>query len=336
MTRVLALCSPADPTGSVKQFDLALPSLRERFEVLRHTTPADVPGLLASVQPALVHTLGANAFRAVRRVSVAAFARQQAFPKWLAAGAADVEPTLGLAPGVTATFSQTEHERDWAARLSPAPMQFSGMHAVERTPHPPGAVRSTAPGGCGVLSKPFILAAGGFDAVANLKQVVWAFDALHYAHPTLQLVLLGDGPLRPQVEHYARSLGLNEHAVKFVGFQQDVSPYLHSASQVWCTHTRGGAKFLLEAMAAGVPVIAADTPDVRTVVTPGATGELVPAGRPVEVAKVAHQLLTNPVRREALSVAGQAAVSRHPVADLAEALVGAYDTLTWSASPRLE
>jgi glycosyltransferase involved in cell wall biosynthesis len=333
MTRVLALCSPADPTGSVKQFDLALPSLRERFEVVRHATPADVPGLLASVQPTLVHTLGANAFRAVQRVSVAAFARQQSFPKWLAAGAADVEPLLGLAPGLTATFAQAEHERDWAARLTPAPMQFSGPVGVAPSPRPTGACADSAPVGRG--EELTILAAGGFDAVANLKQVVWAFDALHYAHPTLQLVLIGDGPLRPQVEHYARSLGLNEHAVRCVGFQPDVSPHLQSASQVWCTHTRGGTKFLLEAMAAGVPVVAFRTPDTARLLDSGA-GLLVTNGRPVEIAQVAHRLLTLSDRAGALVLAGEAVAARHPVADLADALSGVYHTLTSSASPRSE
>lgn len=326
--RVLALCSAADPTGSVKQFDLALPLLRERFEVVRHTLPADVRGLLAT-KPDLIHTLGAEAFRVVRRVALEA-ARPGAvrLPPWLASGAAGVEPLLGFTPGLTATFSQSDHERDWAARLLPAPMLFSAKPAV--SPPLPQGERGT--GGEG--HRPYILAAGGFDEVANLKQVVWTFDVLKYPHPDLHLVLLGDGPLRCELERFARGLAFDDWRVQFAGYQADVGPYLAGAEQVWGTHTRGGVKFLLEAMASGVPVIASDTPDARSVITPGANGLLVPPNRPVEFAKAAHGLLKSPDQRRALVVAGQAAAAGYTVRDLAGAIAGAYDTLTSSAPPR--
>ncbi len=137
MKTVLALSSAADPTGSVRQFDLALPLLREWFDVVRHTPPADVNKLLLTTTPDLIHTLGADAFRAVKNASVGALGRGRRFPKWVAAGAAAVDPTLGLAPGLTATISQSEHERDWAARLTPAPMQFTvpvGVSGVGAAP----------------------------------------------------------------------------------------------------------------------------------------------------------------------------------------------------------
>jgi glycosyltransferase involved in cell wall biosynthesis len=322
MTRVLVLRSPADPTGSVKQFDLARPLLGLRFEVVAHTLPADVRGLLVHVKPDLVHTLGADAFRAVLKLALA----RVNLPPWLAAGAAAVEPTLGFTPGLTATFSQSEHERDWAARLVPAPIQFSAQVAVAAPTALTGRVRQER----------HILACGGFDAVANLKHLVWAFDVIKYPHPDLRMVILGDGPQRSEVEQFARQLGGGDDRVLCAGHQRDISPFLADAVMAWGAHTRGGTKFLLEAMASGVPVIATDTADARTVITPGASGELVPVDQPVEVAKVAHQLLTDPVRRKALALAGQAAATRYPVADLAEALAGVYDSLTSSASPRPE
>ncbi len=337
MTRVLALCSAADPTGSVKQFDLALPSLRERFDVARHTLPADVKALLSSLQPDLIHTLGADAFRAVKRLSLGAFGRGRAVPKWVAAGAAAVEPALGFAPGLTATISQSEHERDSSARLTPAPMQFTVPVGIVSSPRPHGACDGAAPGGRGEqLGNPTILACGGFDAVANLKHVVWAFDTVRYAHPTLQLVLLGDGPLRADVDRFALSDGLCAPTLRFVGHQADVEPYFRTACQVWSTHTRGGTKFLLEAMAAGVPVIAYRTPDTERLFRDVADAPLVPVGRPVEVARVAHRLLGSPDRARTLVVAGEAVAARYPVADLAGALAGVYHTLTSSDSPRSE
>lgn len=337
MTRVLALYSPTDYTGSVKQFDLALPLLLDRFVVVRHVVPSDVRRLFADVKPDLIHTLGADAFRAMRKVAVSNVRPGVwSLPPWLASGAAAVEPLLGFAPGLTATLSQSEHERDWAARLVPAPMQFSARTAVECTPHLPGAVARIAPGGCGVHSGRHILAAGGFDAVANLKHIIWAFDVLKYAHPELHLVLLGDGPQRPHIERFAHTLGFDDLRIHCVGFQQDITPYLQQAVQVWGSHTHGGIKFLLEAMTSGVPVIATRTSDSERLIRDGANGALVPTDRPVEMARAAHTLLASPERAQALVVASQATAAGYPVADLAEALAGAYYSLTSSDSPRYE
>ncbi|MCU0702564.1 MAG: glycosyltransferase [Fimbriiglobus sp.] len=337
MTRVLALCSPADVTGSVRQFDLAWPLLRERFEVVRHTLPANVKTLLPTVQPDLIHTLGAAAFRAMRQVAIDhSRPGGRPLPPWLAAGAAAVEPALGFCPGLTATFSQAEHERDWAARLTPAPMQFSGPVGVARPVNRerPGASHSIAAPTC--LASPTILAAGGFDSVAHLKHIVWAFDVLKYPHPQLQLVILGDGPLRREVEQFARSLGFDDLRVQCVGFQADPSPWLCNAIQAWSCHSRGGAKFLLDAMAAGVPVLATRTPDTERLIRDGENGRLVPVGRPVEMARVAHSLLSSPDAAKTLVVRGEATAGAHPVADLADAFAGVYHSLTSTAPSRHE
>jgi glycosyltransferase involved in cell wall biosynthesis len=326
MTRVLTLCSAVDPTGAVKQFDLALPLLRTRFEVARHTLPADVRALVAA-KPHVIHTVGAEAFRAVRKLAVEAVRPGATrLPPWLASGTASVEPLLGFTPGLTATLSQSEHERDWAARLLPAPLQLSAK---------PGVSISAAQAGR-VHAERYILAAGGFDDAANLKQAVWAFDVLKYANPGLHLVLLGDGPQRADIERFARSLGFDDLRVRCVGHVPDVTPHLAHTEQVWSTHRCGGLKFLLEAMASGVPVIASETPDARSVVTHGANGLLVPVDQPVEFAKAAHTLLRSPDRRRALVVAGQATAVGYSVPDLAKAVAGAYHTLTSSAPPRPE
>jgi len=336
MTRVLALCSAVDPTGSVKQFDLALPQLRARFDVVRQVVSSPHAVTLTG-NPQLIHTVGATAFRAMRSLATAHLRPGNApFPPWLASGAASVEPILGFSPGLTATFSQSEHERDWAARLIPAPMQFSAKVAVESSPHTPCAVQTTAHGVCGLLSGPYILAAGGFDDFANLKHVVWAFDVLKYAHPQLHLVLLGDGPRRADIEHFAATLGYDDLRVRCVGHQTDVTPFFRNAAQVWGSHTCGGTKFLLEAMASGVPVIATRTDDAERIIRDGENGRLVPADRPVEMARVAHSLLTSPDQADALVVAGQTVAAGYPVADLADALAGVYHTLTSPAPVRLE
>lgn len=356
MTRILALCSAVDPTGSVKQFDLALPRLRECFDVARQVVSSP-RAVELTTRPQLIHTLGATAFRAMQATVHKEWRPGVSLPSWLASGAASVEPTLGLAPRLTATFAQSEHERDWSARLMPAPMQFSAKPAVQ-TPALTGWARGGDLSGRGVSDTPIhsrpegavplaqpvragndshtILATGAFDNVANLKHIVWAFDVLKYAHPQLHLVLLGDGPQRADMERFAYSLGHDDLRVRCVGRQEDVTPFLRNATQVWGSHTHGGIKFLLEAMASGVPVIATHTPDSERVIRDGKNGRLVSTDRPVEMARVAHALLTSPDRAHALVVAGQAVAAGYPVADLADALGGVYHTLTSLAPVRLE
>ena len=332
--RVAVLRSAVDPSGAGKQFDLAHPHLAERFTLTQAVISAGPDGLrlargVVGTVPDLIHTLGPDAFRAVQKVALEHTRPGRTVPKWLATGAASAEPTFNTVPHLTATLSEYDHERDWSARLLPAPVQFSYRPAIA----PPVPVRERGPGGEG---KHVVLAAGGFDDFANLRLAAWAFDVLKYPHPDLQLVLLGDGPLRPDVLAFARSLAPDDFRVSSPGWVPNVRPYLASAALVVGTHTRGGAKFLLEAMATGVPVIAADTPDTRRIISHCETGLLVTPGSAVRMAEEAHRLLAAPDRRSAMVVAAQAAAAGYSVAVLAGAWAGTYHTLTSSASPRCE
>lgn len=334
MSRVCVLRSAVDPSGAGKQFDLAAPHLRERSALVEHTVgpgpnAVRVARAAADASPDLVHTLGPEAFRAMRSVALERLRPGAKLPKWLASGCATVEPPLGVVPGLTATLSEYEYERDWSARVLPAPMQFSYRPAV-----PPPLPRETGDGG--VRSRQVILAAGEFDEFANLRLAVWAFDVLKYARPDVHLVLLGDGPQRAEVEGFARQLAGDDYRVRFAGHVADVRPYLAQAALVFGTHTRGGVKFLLEAQAAGVPVVAGETPDTRRVIEHGETGLMVPLNRAVRMAEEAHRLLLAPDRRRAMVVRGEGAAAGYSVPDLARAWAGVYHTLTSPAQPPRE
>ena len=94
---------------------------------------------------------------------------------------------------------------------------------------------------------------------------------------TYRLLLVGDGPGRPQAEAHARALGLNN--VEFLGTRDDV-PELLAGSHVFVLPTKweGFPISILEAMRAGLPIIASDVGGVREAVGEGETGFLVPRG----------------------------------------------------------
>jgi glycosyltransferase involved in cell wall biosynthesis len=280
---------------------------------------------LEQQKPDVLHTLGPSAFRAARiaqLMSVSPFRR--AFPQWVACGAAGcgigvrwlvpVQPYLNAA----LAFSAGEAER-YRTRL-----RVQQVHVLSPAVLP---VPCTSPTPTG-LPKRFILASGGFDYAANLKSAVWAFDVLKYAEPNLHLVLLGDGPERPQLERLAHSLGFDDRRVHFAGWQPNVNPYLAAATVAWVTHRWGGTKFTLEAMAAGKPVLALRTADTESVLEDRVTGLLIPFADPVWLAATTRELLADMMYAEQLGCAGQANRANYTTAALGVALASIYDTLT--------
>lgn len=169
-----------------------------------------------------------------------------------------------------------------------------------------------------------VIAAGGFDPAAGLRSAVWAFDVTRYTAPDVCLVLVGDGPERGRTEQFARGLAYDDYRVRFAGVRSDVSALLGSAEVVWVTHTRGGINLALEAMAAGRPVVAANTPDLAEVIEDGVTGRLVPPEDRIELAAVTRELLADPVLAGRLGAAARARVAeRHAVSEM----IGRYALL---------
>jgi glycosyltransferase involved in cell wall biosynthesis len=126
------------------------------------------------------------------------------------------------------------------------------------------------------------------------------------AHPwTLELI--GDGPHRAEVEALARKLGL-EKRVEVLGARGDVAERL-SQAQLFILPTRweGLPRSILEAMRAGLPVIASDVGGIPECVEHGVTGFRVPRGSVEEMTRHIRMLLLAPAQRAALGAAGRTA-----------------------------
>ncbi len=115
-----------------------------------------------------------------------------------------------------------------------------------------------------------------------------------------RMLLIGDGPLRKDLERDSEKLGLTNY-VRFLGHQHNVAEWLSIACiSVLSTHIEGFSLTVLESMAAGVPVIATDVGGNREAIQDGVTGFLTPHGDANAITGNILNLLNDPDLRHAI------------------------------------
>ena len=111
--------------------------------------------------------------------------------------------------------------------------------------------------------------------------------------------------------------------------EEDKARFFHSID-VYVAPNTGGESFgivLIEAMAAGAPVVASDLDAFRRVLDDGDAGELFESENPDALAAVLTSLLADPARRRAMAKRASAVVRRYDWPAIADAIVGVYETV---------
>jgi glycosyltransferase involved in cell wall biosynthesis len=141
----------------------------------------------------------------------------------------------------------------------------------------------------------------------------------------VELALVGDGVRRNELARLVRQLNVS-HRVHFLGLRTDVPELLKSADiYVQPSLWEGFGIAALEAMAAGLPVIASDVPGLSDVV--GDAGVLVPKGSPESLAKVIQQLSKDAPRRQQLGTQCAERASRFDIIRTAEQYAALYSSV---------
>lgn len=161
--------------------------------------------------------------------------------------------------------------------------------------------------------------------LAALPRVVEQF-------PDLQVLIVGHGDedeLRAQAGELARHM-------RFLGLVDDAgkASAMRSAD-VYCAPNLGGESFgivLVEAMAAGTPVVASDLDAFRRVLCDGEAGRLVPVGDAAELAAGLIEMLKDDALRERYVAAGSAAVARYDWSVVASQIMRVYETVAGSGA----
>jgi L-malate glycosyltransferase len=137
-----------------------------------------------------------------------------------------------------------------------------------------------------------------------------AVPAILARHPDAELVVAGDGERRADLEAQARRLGLLDRC-RFLGHRDDV-PAVLAAADVFVLPSRSEASpnSVIEAMAAGLPVVATSVGGIPELVTDGRTGRLVPPGDPSALAQALVDLLDHPGHAAELGRAARARIER--------------------------
>lgn len=140
-----------------------------------------------------------------------------------------------------------------------------------------------------------VLAIGRLSKEKAHVDLVAALACLLKRKPELrvQLVILGEGPERTGIEEAVRSTGLQD-AVRLPGHVNDVSPYYEIADVMAISSlSEGSPNVLLEAMAAGVPVVSTAVGGIPEIVGNGKHAILVSPGDPAAIARAIDVLLSN-------------------------------------------
>lgn len=147
---------------------------------------------------------------------------------------------------------------------------------------------------------------GRLNPVKDQAALLQAFARLRASRPDCALVLVGDGPLRAQLQTQAAQLGIAD-AVRLLGDRGDVRTLL-PGFDVFALSSRseGYSMALLEACACAVPIVATDVGGNREIVADGVNGRLVPAAAPEALAEALGELLDAPERARGMGAAGRA------------------------------
>lgn len=237
-----------------------------------------------------------------------------------------------LAPPCVATLGWADANRSWTSRVvtragrrvagfaasdeaTRSWLLAAGVAAERVTTVSPGAAWPSAPTRtrADVLDElalppdaPLIAVVASLVRSKRLDETIWHFELVRVLHPNARLLIIGDGPDRARLERFANQVS-EPDAVRFLGVRNDPAELLAHVDVYWQLSTGAATPWaLLEALAAGAPVVAADVPAHRAVIDPNETGRLVPVDR-AEVTRATDELLADPAAAKRM---GQAAAER--------------------------
>ncbi len=144
----------------------------------------------------------------------------------------------------------------------------------------------------GSPDSPILLYVGRLSAEKEIEQIRPALEAI----PNARLALVGDGPHRATLEQYFE--GTPTHFVGYLQGLELASAFASADAFVFPSRTETLGLVLLEAMAAGCPVVAAGTGGITDIVTDGVNGYLFDPSDDAGAIRATQRLLDNTTERE--------------------------------------
>jgi glycosyltransferase involved in cell wall biosynthesis len=184
-----------------------------------------------------------------------------------------------------------------------------------------------------------IITIGRISVGKGQRVLMRAYARVHANHPDWQLVIVGDSFPGNELDSVAlhklaNELGIYDF-VRFTGFVEDVRSLL-SRSQIFVLPSvipEGFGLVALEAMAMGVPVIAPRLGGPLDIIEDGVSGILVPPGDDNALSDAIEKLVSDPLRRQSMSIAGRKrCLGSFPVEQTAALVQDLYRTILTQSS----
>jgi glycosyltransferase involved in cell wall biosynthesis len=213
-------------------------------------------------------------------------------------------------------------------RVVPNGIDLSGF-----TPRPGGARDAALAGELGVGPEaPVVGVVARFRPEKDHATFLRAARLVADRRPDVRFLLVGDGPLRADLERLAARLGVAGQ-VRFAGKRSDVPRVLGLVDVSVLSSANDCFPYaVLESMAMAVPVVATAVGAVPEIVDDGVTGHVVPPGDPAALARQMLALLDDPASARAMGRAGRLRVERRFTAE--RSVRGLEDVLLEMVAPR--
>lgn len=161
----------------------------------------------------------------------------------------------------------------------------------------------------------YVVIVARFHPVKDHATLIAGFQGVAAARPDVDLLLVGDGPLRPEIEKQIASLALGAR-VKLVGVRSDVPSWLLASDIFALSSVSEAASItLLEAMACGLPAVVTAVGGNPELVRDGVDGLLVPRGDAAGFTRAFLRLLDSPETSMAMGRSGAARVRQEFLMD---------------------
>jgi glycosyltransferase involved in cell wall biosynthesis len=322
---VPALHGPIRPWSDRQAVEAVAKVLRARKVrvVQTHSSKAGVVGRVAAGRAkvdVVVHTVHGWSFNDTQSPTVAAAYR------WI---------ERALARRTDALVVVTNADRDLGLRWKIGrPEQYalvrSGIRLDEAPTRDRDAVRAELGWGKGEV---VVVSVGRLEAQKDPLTLVRAVAAARRTVPSLRLALVGGGSLADEVEAAVADAGLTGR-VDLLGLRTDV-PDLLGAADIFALSSRfeGLPRAVLEAVRAGLPVVATDTGGVGEVVADRVSGCLVPIGDAAAMGRAITKMATDPHRAASYVAEARARLPQFTEARMVADTEALYDRLL-AARPR--
>lgn len=175
---------------------------------------------------------------------------------------------------------------------------------------------------------PLLASAGALVKHKDHANLLEATAIIQKHFPNLRVCVAGEGELRGELEAKRKALGL-EDCVTFLGYRADAPAIIRTADiYVSSSWSEGLGTSILEALAAGVPVVAAEAGGAKEMVLPGETGHLVPVRDARALADAILDALGNPDKTARMAAAGSRRTrEKFSVARMVEQTLAVYEEL---------